>query len=776
MSKAYDRVEWQFVEATMRKMGFGERWIGWIMKCIKSVVYKVLINGQPRGKITPNRGLRQGDPLSPYIFILCTEVLISNLKRAESVKSLTGLKVARASPPVSHLLFADDSLFFCKASVEESAVLLQILQNYERASGQKINFDKSSIQFGHTVETTVRAEIHQMLGIHKVGGVGNYLGVPESLGGAKTKIFSFLIDRQQKRINGWTSKVLSKGGKEVMVKSVLSAMPTHVMSCFRLPKGVTNKLTSAVANFWWSTNSQTRGMHWLAWRKLCRHKTDGGLGFRVIEDFNTALLAKQLWRLMDNPDSLFAKVFKGRYFRNSTPLDPIRSYSPSYGWQSIVSARPLVCKGLIKRVGSGSSISVWYDPWISDSCPRPAICKGINYYPHLTVNQLINSQTSTWNRPLLQQFFESEEITRITGIPVATGYKPDTWGWFYTTTGRYTVKSGYTVLQELSDEGTLPVFGPDTRRLQAQSWKVKCTTKLQHFLWQIITGCLSVGARLCSRGMRVDPLCVRCGMGDETINHMLFECPPARQAWALSPIPTPPQFFPTGALYSNMAHLFWNLPDNDDMLMYPWLLWFIWKARNYKVFSNDDQNPQEVMESAITESRAWVAAQTVADGVSNSISINSGHVPPGEWCQIDGAWKVTDSRAGLGWYNFDPDSGSVLMGSSNLRRGLSPLQTELEALVWAMQSMLVHNKRRMNFQTDSAQLVKMVSKPAEWPAFAILLEEVEHCRGMFQAFSLTYIPRTKNTRADKLARSARAQPHDVYYINSVPPIPLPGPV
>ncbi|CAA7044913.1 unnamed protein product [Microthlaspi erraticum] len=365
MSKAYDRVEWQFVEATMRKMGFGERWIGWIMKCIKSVVYKVLINGQPRGKITPNRGYVREILYLPT-FILCTEVLISNLKRAESVKSLTGLKVARASPPVSHLLFADDSLFFCKATVEESAVLLQILQNYERASGQKINFDKSSIQFGHTVETTVRAEIHQMLA------------------------------EADKRLD---IKVLSKGGKEVM---------------------------------------------------------------------------------------------------------------------SIVSARPLVCKGLIKRVGSGSSISVWYDPWISDSCPRPAICKGINYYPHLTVNQLINSQTSTWNRPLLQQFFESEEITRITGIPVATGYKPDTWGWFYTTTGRYTVKSGYTVLQELSQMRGHYQFGPDTRRLQAQSWKVKCTTKLQHFLWQIITGCLSVGARLCSRGMRVDPLCVRCGMGDET--------------------------------------------------------------------------------------------------------------------------------------------------------------------------------------------------------------------------------------------------------------------
>ncbi|CAA7020423.1 unnamed protein product [Microthlaspi erraticum] len=111
--------------------------------------------------------------------------------------------------------------------------------------------------------------------------------------------------------------------------------------------------------------------------------------------------------------------------------------------------------------------------------------------------------------------------------------------------------------------------------------------------------------------MRVDPLCVRCGMGAETINHMLFECPPALQAWAIAPIPTPPQVFPTDALYSNMAHLFWNLPDNEDLVMYPWLLWYIWKARNYKVFSNDDYNPQDVMESAVTEARAWAAVQTL---------------------------------------------------------------------------------------------------------------------------------------------------------------------
>ncbi|CAA7030423.1 unnamed protein product [Microthlaspi erraticum] len=227
--------------------------------------------------------------------------------------------------------------------------------------------------------------------------------------------------------------------------SVISAMPTHVMSCFRLPKRVTNKLSSAVSNFWWSNNGQTRGMHWLAWKKLSRHKNDGGLGFRVIEDFNTALLAKQLWRLIDYLDSLFARVFKGRYDRNSMPLDPIRSYSASYGWQSIVSAQPLVQKGLIRRVGSGTSVLVWDDPWIPASRPRPANGSGINFYPHLRVSELINSSTATWNLPLLNQLFDSTDVTLIMGIPSSHAARPDSLGWFFTKSGRYTVKSGYTV-------------------------------------------------------------------------------------------------------------------------------------------------------------------------------------------------------------------------------------------------------------------------------------------------------------------------------------------
>ena len=152
MSKAYDRVEWVFIQKLLTKMGFDYHWIQLMMECISSVQYRVLLNGQPKGHIIPQRGLRQGDPLSPYLFIMCTEALVANIKKAKRNKQLTGLKVARACPPISHLLFADDSLFFCKAQKEECQTIIRILKEYEGVSGQQINFEKSSVQFGHKLK------------------------------------------------------------------------------------------------------------------------------------------------------------------------------------------------------------------------------------------------------------------------------------------------------------------------------------------------------------------------------------------------------------------------------------------------------------------------------------------------------------------------------------------------------------------------------------------------------------------------------------------------
>ena len=114
MSKAYDRVEWCFLEELMRKMGFHERWINLTMVCVKTVTYSILVNGEPRGLIHPSRGIKQGDPLSPFLFLLCIEGLNGLIKQAEVNGDICGFSLCRRGPKLTHMLFADDSLLFCR--------------------------------------------------------------------------------------------------------------------------------------------------------------------------------------------------------------------------------------------------------------------------------------------------------------------------------------------------------------------------------------------------------------------------------------------------------------------------------------------------------------------------------------------------------------------------------------------------------------------------------------------------------------------------------------
>ena len=135
MSKAYDRVEWVFLENVMRKMGFSERWIGLIMVCVRSVIYSILVNGEPKGEINPSRGLRQGDPLSPFLFLLYTEGLHGLINKASNNGDIHGFSLCKRGPKLTHLFFADNSLHFCRANSEECSKVLELLSVYEEVSG-----------------------------------------------------------------------------------------------------------------------------------------------------------------------------------------------------------------------------------------------------------------------------------------------------------------------------------------------------------------------------------------------------------------------------------------------------------------------------------------------------------------------------------------------------------------------------------------------------------------------------------------------------------------
>ena len=135
------------------------------------------------------------------------------------------------------------------------------------------------------------------------------------------------------------------------------------MSCFLLPQEIIRKLTSAISRFWWSTKNNNRGLHWIAWKNICTPKAKGGLGFRDFKNFNLALLAKQLWRLVHYPNYLLARVLKGRYYRLSDPIEVTKPSNPSYVWRSLMAAHDLLKSGLRKRLERDTK------PW-SGSTPR----------------------------------------------------------------------------------------------------------------------------------------------------------------------------------------------------------------------------------------------------------------------------------------------------------------------------------------------------------------------------------------------------------------------
>jgi hypothetical protein len=171
MRKAYDRVEWPFLEAMLRTMAFAERWITLIVTCVKSVSYSVLINGKPCGKIVPSHGLRQGDPLSPYLFLIMAEGLSSLIAKAERHKLITEVPIAVWGFHLSHLFFADNSLLFCRANFTEWSNLFQVLHLYEKASGQQLNTAKTQsflsktpeLDFGSLFAALLGFQLHQVL-------------------------------------------------------------------------------------------------------------------------------------------------------------------------------------------------------------------------------------------------------------------------------------------------------------------------------------------------------------------------------------------------------------------------------------------------------------------------------------------------------------------------------------------------------------------------------------------------------------------------------------
>ncbi|KAK1642877.1 hypothetical protein QYE76_060682 [Lolium multiflorum] len=442
MAKAYDRVDWRYLEGVMTKLGFHSTWIRWIMQCVTTVRYSVRLNGHALDTFTPTRGLRQGDPLSPYLFLLVADGLSRLVQQEVEVGRLKELKICRRAPGMSHLLFADDSLLFFEGSIQQVMVVKIILDRYEKATGQLVSLGKCSIMYGRRVPDHVQAEIKQLLCYDTGSFEEKYLGLPVPEGQMRKGKCKSLKDRFQKRLSDWVEKYLSSGGKEVLIKAILQGLPIYAMSVFEFPAGLVEELNQMIRDFHWGDEHERRRMHWLSWDKLMQPKLNGGMGFRDFRVYNQALLARQSWRLLQFPDSPCARLLKEKYYPSGHLLDTAFIQDVSATWKGVMHGLELLKQGAIWRIGSGAMVKIWRDNWL----PRADNMKlsGMRGRCRLKwVSQLIDPETYTWDEVVIRRHCFQHDADAILQIKLPRRRTEDFVAWLPEPTGVFSVRSAY---------------------------------------------------------------------------------------------------------------------------------------------------------------------------------------------------------------------------------------------------------------------------------------------------------------------------------------------
>lgn len=417
--------------------------------------------------------------------------------------------------------------------------------------------------------------------------MGKYLGLPEHFGRKKKDLFASIVDRMKQKAMSWSSRFLSTAGKVTMLQYVLSPIPNFAMTCFRLPVSLCNQIQSVLTRFLWDAKEGENKISWVAWDILTLPKDQGGLGFRDVQLFNQALLAKIAWRLITKPQCLLARVLIGKYCIKA-PLTKISpAPSSSYGWKGILWGRDLLLSHLGKVIGDGESTKVWSDSWINPPCDVKSLGPIQLEDQDLLVADLLSRETKEWNKqkvehtlPLLAQ--------QIFSIKPSTLGAHDAFIWTQHPTGIYSAKSGYHSGKRLEDHSTDQLMvsyvnsnnhtsgnAVSTWNWQKCIWTPPLLPKIKIFLWKCARNALPTRDNLQRRNITTDISCLRCGE-NETLLHLLFHCPFAAEVWSLTPWSGPWDSQTSVSFKENLAasSLRINLPPIGIVSnIFPWIAW-----------------------------------------------------------------------------------------------------------------------------------------------------------------------------------------------------------
>ena len=346
LEKAYDRLDWSFIKMVLEHFGFPESMISLIMSCVSTHTTTLLVNGSKLDSFQPSRGIRQGDPISPYLFLLCMEFLGAQITSMYEDKRWDKVRASRSGPSFSHVFFADDLMLFAKADYKNCEAINEVLDNFCNLAGQRVSITKSKILFSPNVTSRRARGICRRMGIAATTNLGKYLGFPIIYQGRVGNAYNFVVNKIQNKLAGWRLKLLSKAGKLVLVKSSMAPVAEYYMQCQSLPVKVCDQIDKITRDFLWGSTKEKRRLHLVRWDTVTLPKELGGLGLHNIKDRNNALLAKLCWELACEQEAPWAKMLVAKYLSPSRIFKVGRKLPCSSIWTACKKGGLVYVKGL----------------------------------------------------------------------------------------------------------------------------------------------------------------------------------------------------------------------------------------------------------------------------------------------------------------------------------------------------------------------------------------------------------------------------------------------
>eukprot|EP00253_Pinus_taeda_P033369 PITA_33369 len=628
LANAFDRVRHSFLFAVLRKMGFNAAFISTIAACISRPWISPLINGRPCEAFQSSRGLRQGCPLSPYLFILMAESFSSALGHNRRVGLISGIKFGNGVKNINHSQFVDDTLLIGGASTTIARRFKTLLDQFMKYSGGAINFHKSCT-YGWNISNHTAHSIANIFGVAYKTNWDHfiYLGMPVSLGPLKAVTWNEIIDKVKRKVQQWGTQWLNPVGRIILLKSGISSLPLYRFTLYQAPATFHHKLEVALRNFLWQGGKKEKNIfNLVSWKSVIQSQDRGGLGIRAPKILNLAFGIKMAWRLINETKAWWKQVIESKYI-NGTRQRLLKNDIPNRDstkiWHLCKKEIPLLKQNTSKIPGGGDSINYATDkimglqPLNTIERAIPIIlhlnCKGIQRLDQISKWDEDTGAWSNWEFPaipsILATSLKALQENLQNRAPIKKG-ATDRLRWDPTGSS-YTIKSGHHYICNSTYQ--IPIW--NHWRIV---WKSEAIPKIKFFTWLLLKGKVLTAENLRKRGINGPSRCPSCCSAEETIHHLFLDCPFAKSCWinlsSLGNINWQPQQNIPDTIYEWKKNCPWK-DKRSKIIKRIWdiiphnLLWRIWLTRNKKIFQNKESNVQSTCNKAHTLAQEAIAVK-----------------------------------------------------------------------------------------------------------------------------------------------------------------------